>query len=39
MTTRKFESGYSKLKKKKELNFFLQKGAMDKFIKINKKIN
>jgi len=38
MTTRKFESGYSKLKKKK-LNFFLQKGAMDKFIKINKKIN
>ena len=40
MATRKFESGYSKLKKK-EFNFFVesQKKTMDKFIKINKKIN
>jgi len=40
MTTRKFESGYSKLKKKK-FNFFVesQKENMDKFIKINKKMN
>ena len=39
MTTRKFESGYSKLKKKGRVKLFVesQKGAMDKFIKINKK--
>ena len=42
MTTRKFESGYSKLKKKKrrvELFVESQKGDMDKFIKINKIMN
>jgi len=39
MTTRKFESGYSKLQKKRRVELFVesQKGAMDKFIKINKK--
>jgi len=41
MTTKKFESGYSKVKKKKkELNFVeSEKRTMDKFIKINKKMN
>jgi len=41
MTTRKFESGYSKLQKKKSVELFVksQKGTMDKFIKINKKKN
>jgi len=42
MATRKFESGYSKLQKKKirvELFFESQKGTMYKFIKINKKMN
>jgi len=42
MSTRIFESGYSKLQKKKkriELLVESQKGAMDKFIKINKKMN
>jgi len=40
MITRKFESGYSKLQKKKEeLNFLLnhKKEAMNTFIKVNKK--
>jgi len=38
MATRKFESGYSKLKKKRvELFVESQKGTMNKFIKINKK--
>jgi len=45
MTTRKFESDYSKLQKKKkkkirvELFVKSQKGIMYKFIKINKKKN
>jgi len=41
MATRKFESGYSKLQKKRRVELFVesQKGAMDKFIKINKKMN
>jgi len=38
MSTRRFESGYSKLQKKRRVRTFgSQKGAMDKFIKINKK--
>jgi len=39
MTTRKFESGYSKLKKEIRVELFVesQKRTMDKFIKINKK--
>jgi len=39
MTTIKFESGYSKLQKKKRVELFVesQKGTIDKFIKINKK--
>ena len=38
MTTKKFESGYSKFKKKKELKFLLnhKKRTIDKFIKIKK---
>jgi len=42
MITRKFELDYSKLqKKKRRVKLFVesQKGAMDKFIKINKKMN
>jgi len=41
MTTRKSESGYSKLQKERRVELFVesQKGAMDKFIKINKKMN
>jgi len=35
MTTRKFDSGYSKLKKKEY--FLLNHKVMNKFIKINKK--
>jgi len=40
MTTRKLESGYSKLKKKIRVELFVesQKGTINKFIKINKKI-
>jgi len=39
MATRKFESGYSKLKKKIRVELFVesQKETMYKFIKINKK--
>ncbi|XP_058740955.1 uncharacterized protein LOC131613289 [Vicia villosa] len=39
MSTRKFESGSSKLKKKKRIDALIeaQKGALDKFIKTNKK--
>jgi len=38
MLTKRFESGYSKLKKKRtELLIESQKGAMDNFIKLNKK--
>jgi len=40
MTTKNFESGYSKVKKKKKKCWIFvesQKGTMDKFIKINKK--
>jgi len=38
MTTKKFESGYSKVQKNKKSWIFVesQKGAMDKFIKIKK---
>lgn len=38
MATRKFESGFSKLKKKKRVEALIesQKGAMDKFLKTNK---
>jgi len=38
MSTRRFESGYSKLQKKRRVEFLVesQKGAMDKFIKLNK---
>ena len=41
MSTRRFESGYSKLKKKRRVGLLVesQKETMDKFIKINKKIN
>jgi len=41
MTTKKFESGYSKFKKKKRVEIFVesQKRTIDKFIKINKKMN
>jgi len=37
MATRKFESGYSKLQKKKRVELFVEskKGTMDKFIKKN----
>ena len=39
MSTRKYESGYSKLQKKRRVEALIasQKGAMDKFIKIDEK--
>jgi len=41
MSIRRFESGYSKLKKNKRVKLLVgsQKGTMDNFIKINKKMN
>ena len=40
MSTRKFESGYSKLKKKRRIEELIksQKGSIDKFITNNQKI-
>jgi len=39
MSTRKYESGYSKLQKKRRVEALIasQKGTMDKFIKIDEK--
>ena len=39
MSTRKYESGYSKLQEKRRVEALIasQKGAMDKFIKIDEK--
>jgi hypothetical protein len=36
MSTRKYESGYSKLKKRRRVEALIesQKGAMDKFVKL-----